>query len=164
MNNEDIARRILKGEKQLQTFDYAEIEDRLRLKLDTLIGYLPHLTSKELIELDSGLDACLRVAKLFTGRKQPPDSLASDEQPTPSPSAPKLRSTPDKQPESFDGTQNNPIPLETDLDTLNFAGLIKLADKFGVPHNEDRWLDDEWLDKEDELRVAVAEAMEKAGK
>ncbi len=82
----------------------------------------------------------------------------------PPPSTPKPPSAPDGQAGGFQGTEKNPTPLKTDIDTVNFAGLIKLADKLGVRHDEDLWLDDEWPDKEDELRVAVAEAMERVGK
>ena len=62
------------------------------------------------------------------------------------------------------GPETNPMPLRTDIDTINFAGLIKLADKLDVPHDEGDWFDDEFPDKEDALRIAVAEAMGKVGK
>jgi len=47
---------------------------------------------------------------------------------------------------------------------LNFEVLIIWADILKVPHNESQWLDDDFPDKTDELRVAVAEAMGKMGK
>lgn len=71
---------------------------------------------------------------------------------------------PDGQAGAFDGTADNPLPLTTDINTINFAGLVKLADKLDVPHDESQWLDDDWTFREDLLRVAVAEAMEKVGK
>lgn len=60
--------------------------------------------------------------------------------------------------------KTNPIPLKVDVDTIGFKGLIKLACELNVPHDESQWLDDEWPDKVDELRVAVAEAMERRTK
>ncbi len=45
-----------------------------------------------------------------------------------------------------------------------FDSLIKWAIELNVPERHAEWLDDEWQDKEDALRVAVAEAMEKVGK
>ncbi len=50
------------------------------------------------------------------------------------------------------------------VDGLTFRQLCSAADRYGVPHNEDRWLEDDIPDKTDELRVAVAEAMGKVGK
>ncbi len=72
---------------------------------------------------------------------------------------------PAKAPEQrFDGTQPNPLPLGQDVELMGFRALVNWADKLGVSHDEGHWLDDEWPDKEDELRVAVAEAMGKVGK
>lgn len=42
---------------------------------------------------------------------------------------------------------------------LSFENLIEVADVLKVPHDKDQWLDDEYPDKEDALRVAVAEAL-----
>ncbi len=42
---------------------------------------------------------------------------------------------------------------------LSFENLIEVADVLKVPHDEDQWLDDDYPDKEDALRVAVAEAL-----
>lgn len=49
--------------------------------------------------------------------------------------------------------------VENFIDALKFESLIILADILKVPHNEEQWFDDEWLDKEDDLRVVVGEAM-----
>jgi hypothetical protein len=43
---------------------------------------------------------------------------------------------------------------------LAFDALLIWA----VEHNQEQWLDDDWPDKENELRTAVAEAMERVGK
>ncbi len=94
------------------------------------------------------------INHLIARTQQPPEPPRMDKQPEPIPATR----------EPFKGTEQNPVPLKTDIDTINFAGLIKMADKLDVPHYEGRWLDDEWPDKLDELRVAVAEAMEKVGK
>ncbi len=50
------------------------------------------------------------------------------------------------------------------VEDLELGSLIGWADIFGVEHDEEQWLDDEWPDREDELRVAVAEAMQRVGK
>ena len=42
---------------------------------------------------------------------------------------------------------------------LSFENLIEVADILKVPHDEESWLDDEWIQKEDDLRVLVAEAL-----
>lgn len=152
------AQHILKGNQQRLEYDYTEVEDRLRLKLDVLRDKLKDLTDAELRELESGLDAFTRMAELFLKRHRP------DEQPDPAPNTRKQSSGTDRAYSAFHGEINNPLPLTTDVDTVNFAGLIKMADKYGVPHNEDQWLDDDWPFREDLLRVAVAEAMEKVGK
>jgi hypothetical protein len=48
-----------------------------------------------------------------------------------------------------------------DTETMDFTSLIKWANHFKVPHDEIHWPDP---DREDELRVAVAEAMERLGR
>ena len=50
------------------------------------------------------------------------------------------------------------------VDDLSFDVLIGWADVLGVEHDEKQWLDDMWPEKESELRVEVAEAMERIGK
>jgi hypothetical protein len=47
---------------------------------------------------------------------------------------------------------------------LTFDALIIWADILKVEHDEGMWLDDEWPDRESELRTKVAEAMERVGK
>ncbi len=44
---------------------------------------------------------------------------------------------------------------------LSFENLIEVADVLKVPHDEESWLDDDYPDKEDALRMAVAEALSK---
>ncbi len=50
------------------------------------------------------------------------------------------------------------------VEDMHMDTLITWAAILSVPHDKYSWLDDEWPDKEDELRVAVAEAMQKVGK
>ena len=50
------------------------------------------------------------------------------------------------------------------VDCLSFDTLIIWADILSVPHDEHTWMDDDWIDFEDKLRVAVGNAMEKVGK
>lgn len=45
------------------------------------------------------------------------------------------------------------------FDSMNFETLIGWANILNVTHDEDTWLDDEWPDKEGELRVQIAAAM-----
>lgn len=152
---------IMDNERHRRQYDYTEIEDRLRLKLDILQDKLRDLTSAELKELESGLDAFTRMAELFLKRHGTP---TEPERPEPAPITNRPPSGVSGQTEGFQGQADNPMPLVTDIDKVNFGGLIKLADKFGVSHNESQWLNGEWRDREGELRAAVAEAMEKVGK
>ncbi len=50
------------------------------------------------------------------------------------------------------------------VEDMAFDVVLTWAETLAIPHNVQYWLDDEWPDKEDELRVAVAEAMGKVGK
>ncbi len=50
------------------------------------------------------------------------------------------------------------------VEDMEFDVLIVWADILKVPHDENYWTDDDMPDKTDELRVAVAGAMEKVGK
>lgn len=50
------------------------------------------------------------------------------------------------------------------VEDMEFDVLIVWADILKVPHDEEAWLADEWIVDENELRVAVAEAMRKVGK
>lgn len=51
--------------------------------------------------------------------------------------------------------------IEAIVETLDFDRLIAVARVLKVPCNFGFWQDDEWHDKENDLRVAVAEAMER---
>lgn len=101
------------------------------------------------------------INHLIARTQQPPGPPRMDDPPDPAPTTPEQRSsfgTP------FEGSETCPVPLETNIETMCFNSLIKLADKFGISHNESEWPDDEWPDREDALRVAVAEAMKKETK
>ncbi len=50
------------------------------------------------------------------------------------------------------------------VEDMEFDVLIAWADILDVPHDENYWTDDDMPDKTDDLRVAVAGAMEKVGK
>ena len=50
------------------------------------------------------------------------------------------------------------------VDDLSFDVLLSWADMLGVEHDEKQWLDDEWPNRDSELRVEVGEAMESIGK
>ena len=52
--------------------------------------------------------------------------------------------------------------IEQLLDEISFETVIGWANIYNVPHDEETWFDDEWPDKEGELRVQVAAAMLKA--
>ncbi len=47
---------------------------------------------------------------------------------------------------------------------LDFDALIGWADLFGIDHDYKSWFDDDYPDKESELRGQLAEAMNKVGK
>ena len=76
------------------------------------------------------------------------------------------RAITDRQSEGLGGESKNPVPLgesmthypEQFVESFPFSTLIIWADILNVPHDEYHWPDP---DKEDDLRVAVAEAMEK---
>ncbi len=50
------------------------------------------------------------------------------------------------------------------VEDMEFDVLIAWADILNVPHDEHAWMDDDWTYFENDLRVAVAGAMEKVGK
>jgi len=50
------------------------------------------------------------------------------------------------------------------VDAMDVDTVITWAAILSVPHDKYSWVDDEWPDKTDELRVAVTEAMLKVGK
>jgi hypothetical protein len=47
---------------------------------------------------------------------------------------------------------------------LTFDALLVWADILKIEHNHEQWLDDDYPEKESELRTAMAEAMERVGK
>lgn len=49
------------------------------------------------------------------------------------------------------------------VDALEFDTLVVCAGILNIEPDEQSWLDDGWPDREDKLRVAVAEAMMKVG-
>ncbi len=49
------------------------------------------------------------------------------------------------------------------VECLDLTTLLAWADIFKIPHLVDQWKEDDWCETEDELRVAVADAMGKVG-
>ena len=49
------------------------------------------------------------------------------------------------------------------VEDLEFDVLIGWADILSVEHQEHFWMDDDYPERENELRVAVADAMRKVG-
>ena len=95
-----------------------------------------------------------------------PESPRIDEGPTVANPTPETRSATGEQGEGFKGTETN---LLSDLilqlvEGMDFDTVMDWADIFKIPHLVDQWHDDNWCETEDELRVAVAEAMGKVGK
>jgi len=61
--------------------------------------------------------------------------------------------------------------IEQLVEGMTYDVLFAWADQLGVTYNKhywidnkDFWLDDDWPENEDELRVAVVDAMERVGK
>jgi len=54
--------------------------------------------------------------------------------------------------------------IEQFVDDLKFDVLIGWCGIFNIPTNVDQWADDEWVDKESELRIQVAAAICQFGK
>lgn len=50
------------------------------------------------------------------------------------------------------------------VEDLEFDVLVCWADTLGIEHDEKQWLDDDWPDKDSELRTSVGDAMRKVGK
>ena len=102
------------------------------------------------------------------------DGPPVDERPTGAELGPCESLTPDKPPAGYDGnTGKRPLEqpeissttiIEAIVEDMGFDTLIKVAKKLNVPHDEIHWDSSMGPDKEDALRVAVAEAMEKVGK
>ena len=104
-----------------------------------------------------------------------PASPPVGEQPVPTELGHARRTAPHGQATGFnhlcDKDKTNPLPLGGKdvaatnwVDGLTFRQLCSAANRYNVPHDEGDWFDDEFPDKEDELRVAVADAMGKVGK
>ena len=53
--------------------------------------------------------------------------------------------------------------FEQYVEDLAFDSLLIEADNLGVPHDEECWLDDDYPDKEDALRVEVINALNELG-
>lgn len=49
--------------------------------------------------------------------------------------------------------------IEQFIEDLDFDVLVIWADTLGVKHDFNMWFDDDWPDKEDELRVNVGAAL-----
>lgn len=111
----DLARHMAKGNKTAQEYDYTEIEDRICLKLDILKDRLKHLNSSELEQVESGLNATVKMIDLFRRRHRPtsdaPASPRIDEQPEPTEMGHTGRTAAHGQGEGFDDTQRTPLPL-----------------------------------------------------
>ncbi len=146
----DLAQHILKGEKKRQDTDYSS-------SLDKVYAEAKHLNDDNLKEL-------AYQAKVLRARQGGLPVPVRDERPIEAPLGPCTTWTPDKPPAGYDGSSGKRPLEQCSVDDIPFLTLAKWADSLGVSHNESQWLDDEWPDKEDELRVAVAEAMEKKKK
>lgn len=48
------------------------------------------------------------------------------------------------------------------VEDIELETVLVYCDTYQVPHDEEQWLDDDYPDKEDALRVALIDAMEKA--
>jgi len=174
----DLARHIAKGQQRLNSTDYDAKIAVIAKDMEKLNGN----------QLDVIAAFVLAMRRRSWGLSASPPV---DEQPEPEQLGPCTSWTPDKPVEGFDGTETNPMPLDSPfpenqhstyandeplgdnemthypeqfVESLPFSTLLIWADIVKVPHDEDQWIDDEWPDKEDELRVAVAEAMGKVGK
>ncbi len=52
---------------------------------------------------------------------------------------------------------------EAFVESMDFAEVIVWANKLGVEHDKESWLDDEYPEKENDLRVRLATAMAQIG-
>lgn len=102
--NEALAHQILEGDKKRREYDYTEIEDRLRLKLDTLRDRIPHLTSSQLETMEECISWAIKLIVLFRSRNRPPEAATIPERPTHAKLGPCTTLTPDKSPAAFDGS------------------------------------------------------------
>ncbi len=106
-----LAQHILKGEKKRRETDFAQIEDRIILKLNTLKVRLQHLTSGELEAVEGSIDCAVRLIDLFRRRNRAPQPPTAPERPTEAPLGPCTTLGPDKPPAGFDGSTGK-RPLE----------------------------------------------------
>ncbi len=158
MTNSDFVRHMAVGHAKMQDTDYDA-------KIATIAQDLQHLTGNQL-DVISAFVTAMRRRSWGLSDEAPVPVWPEPEQLGPcttlTPDGP--AEAPDKPPAGFNGRAHNPLPLGQDVELMGFRALVNWADKLGVPHDEDQWLDDEWPDKENELRVAVAEAMGRTGK
>ena len=189
MTKPELIRDILKGEHRRRNTDYEAIEARILTKLKKLPSFdldwvecmINHLIARTqqppeppMVAIKSMNEPvkAIKPYDLYHMDKRAAEPPRMDDPPDPANATHLLGTSTLGHTEGFKGlfshlceaNKKTPIPLETNIETICFSGLIKLADKFGVSHNESQWTDDEWIDREDELRVLVAETMEKVGK
>lgn len=148
---------ILRGEKEWQATDCRALHN------DLFAEYV-HLNDDNLKEL-------IYTAKVLRARQGGSPVPVRDERPAGAELGPGTTWTPDKPPAAFDGSTgirplgdsraNSMTVIEAIVETLDFDCLIDVSRVLKVPCDFGFWQDDEWPDKEDQLRVAVAEAMEK---
>ncbi len=53
--------------------------------------------------------------------------------------------------------------IEVFVESMDLAIVIAWADRLGVEHDKESWLDDEYPDKENDLRDRLAEKMGQVG-
>ena len=56
------------------------------------------------------------------------------------------------------------MDIDSFVESMDLTQVVAWANKLDVEHNKESWLDDECLEKEDDLRVRLAEAMAQVGK
>ncbi len=55
------------------------------------------------------------------------------------------------------------METETFVESMNLTQVIAWANTLGVEHHKESWLDDEYPEKEDDLRVRLVETMTQVG-
>ena len=168
------------GIKEQETSPWADEESPTRVVITELkLGWVRYrfLTGTKLNAMEqsafSGVydHRLLRCDKLAT---EAPDSPTMPDRDKSAELGPCTSWGPDGPPAGFAGKEITPMPLKQPIpvkvaainwvDGLTFRQLCSAADRYNIPHDEDQWPDDEYPDKTDELRVAVADAMGKVGK
>ena len=158
MARADLARHMAVGHARMQNTDYDA-------KIAIIAKDMENLTGNQLDVIAAFVTAMRRRSWGLSDEAPVPDRDKSAELgPCTSWTPDGPAEAPEQAPASFNGRAHNPLPLGQDVELMGFRALVNWADKLGVPHDEDQWLDDEWPDKENELRVAVAEAMGRTGK